>query len=362
MRLTPQNSFSKLVLLNERTSTVLGSERFRYGYQGSEKDNEVKGEGNSYTTFYRQLDPRLGRWLTLDPMMAKLPWQSPYCSMDNNPIWFNDQLGDEADWQKGDKGSRKKDNANGSTTYDAPVGTVILPKRAKVLGTLQDGNGNGKVDYKGKTLEGEFGDLNKFELDKVVYTSKYSKGKFMGYFDANGNKYDNSKLEDLSKQTKAPEPVKSQELELSLTSASSGVSVGALGAELDAVGWQYYSVNGAKGWDESSIKMHDFTLLNSTGVGSSWKYIPKQSVEILSIGGGTLSIQSDYLKKHPTTSLIKLLNNKNIISYATGCAYKYSHFEIYSDQMEFIASGSAHSFSLMLPGASTRQGKTKFTK
>ncbi len=92
MRHTPQNSFSKLVLLNERTSTVLGSEKFRYGYQGSEKDNEVKGEGNSYTTEFRQLDPRLVRWLTIDPKANA--WESPYVSMANSPILFNDVKGD----------------------------------------------------------------------------------------------------------------------------------------------------------------------------------------------------------------------------------------------------------------------------
>ena len=57
-------------------------------------DNEVKGGGNSYTTEFRQLDPRLGRWLSIDPKVTSMPWQSPYCSMDNNPIWFNDQKGD----------------------------------------------------------------------------------------------------------------------------------------------------------------------------------------------------------------------------------------------------------------------------
>src|SRR5690554_5257085 len=67
---------------------------YRYGYQGSEKDNEVKGKGNSYTTFFRQLDPRLGRWLSIDPKTSSIPWQSPYCSMNNNPIIFNDILGD----------------------------------------------------------------------------------------------------------------------------------------------------------------------------------------------------------------------------------------------------------------------------
>jgi RHS repeat-associated protein len=67
---------------------------YSYGFQGSEKDDEVKGEGNSYTTHFRQLDVRIGRWLTIDPRVKELPWQSPYCSMDNNPIRFNDPKGD----------------------------------------------------------------------------------------------------------------------------------------------------------------------------------------------------------------------------------------------------------------------------
>ena len=57
-------------------------------------DNEVKGEGNHYTTEFRQLDPRLGRWFSVDPRAAEQPWQSPYCSMGNNPINLNDPLGD----------------------------------------------------------------------------------------------------------------------------------------------------------------------------------------------------------------------------------------------------------------------------
>jgi RHS repeat-associated protein len=68
---------------------------FRYGYQGSEADDEIKGDGNSYTTEFRQLDPRLGRWLSIDPVTH--PHQSPYCSMDNNPIWFSDVFGNTID-------------------------------------------------------------------------------------------------------------------------------------------------------------------------------------------------------------------------------------------------------------------------
>ena len=64
----------------------------RYLYQGSEMDKEIKGDGNSYTTTFRQLDPRLGRWMSLDPVFQA--YQSPYNSMDNNPILLNDPLGD----------------------------------------------------------------------------------------------------------------------------------------------------------------------------------------------------------------------------------------------------------------------------
>jgi hypothetical protein len=59
-----------------------------------EKDDEVKGVGNSYTTEFRQYDARLGRWLTLDPEVGKLPWQSVYCGLDNNPIIYTDVVGD----------------------------------------------------------------------------------------------------------------------------------------------------------------------------------------------------------------------------------------------------------------------------
>jgi RHS repeat-associated protein len=65
---------------------------YRYGYQGSEKDDEVKGNGNSYTTTYRQHDPRVARWLSIDPKQSG--WESPYASMGNNPIFYMDPLGD----------------------------------------------------------------------------------------------------------------------------------------------------------------------------------------------------------------------------------------------------------------------------
>jgi RHS repeat-associated protein len=61
-----------------------------------ECDPEIKGEGNSYTTEFRQYDPRIGRWLSIDPKMNKYPHFSPYIAMDNNPIYLTDIKGDDA--------------------------------------------------------------------------------------------------------------------------------------------------------------------------------------------------------------------------------------------------------------------------
>ena len=93
------------VLLDGRSMQKMG---YRYGYQGSEKDIELKGEGNSYTTFFRQLDPRVGRWLAIDPKIASIPWQSPYCSMDNNPVFYTDPFGDIIDGNNKGKSDYQK--------------------------------------------------------------------------------------------------------------------------------------------------------------------------------------------------------------------------------------------------------------
>lgn len=69
---------------------------YRYGFNGMEKDDEMKGKGNNYFTHHRLLDPRIGRWLSLDPK-GDHPNQigiSPYALSWNNPIRFNDPNGD----------------------------------------------------------------------------------------------------------------------------------------------------------------------------------------------------------------------------------------------------------------------------
>lgn len=67
---------------------------YRYGFNGMEKDDEVKGSGNSYSSHYRINDPRIARWTSLDPKAELYPDESPYVSMGNGPILNIDPLGD----------------------------------------------------------------------------------------------------------------------------------------------------------------------------------------------------------------------------------------------------------------------------
>lgn len=107
---------------------------YRYGYQGSEINQETHNNSNQYTTEFRQLDARFGRWFSPDP--AFLPHQSPYNSMDGNPINLTDVLGDRVYTSTGTDENGKsygeytgvdgtiyRDYWNGSGDY---IGTSIM--------------------------------------------------------------------------------------------------------------------------------------------------------------------------------------------------------------------------------------------
>ena len=69
------------------------SSSYRYGFNGKENDNEVKGVGNQQDYGMRIYDPRIVRWLSVDPMFQKQPDQSVYKAFNNNPIIFIDPDG-----------------------------------------------------------------------------------------------------------------------------------------------------------------------------------------------------------------------------------------------------------------------------
>jgi hypothetical protein len=62
---------------------------YRYGFNGQEKSDEIKGSGNSYTAEFWEYDPRIGRRWNVDPVYK----HSPYEAFAGNPIIFSDPMG-----------------------------------------------------------------------------------------------------------------------------------------------------------------------------------------------------------------------------------------------------------------------------
>ncbi len=67
----------------------------RFGFQGQELDNEIKGKGNSINYKYRMHclsreerigNPRVGRFFAVDPLAPKYPYYSPYSFSGNRVI------------------------------------------------------------------------------------------------------------------------------------------------------------------------------------------------------------------------------------------------------------------------------------
>src|SRR5438093_3587342 len=59
---------------------------YRYGFNGKERDWEDYGDGNQYDYGFRIYNPRLGRFLSVDPLTKKYPELTPYQFASNRPI------------------------------------------------------------------------------------------------------------------------------------------------------------------------------------------------------------------------------------------------------------------------------------
>ena len=73
------------MVMNDRKGSY-NAQDYRYGYNGKENDNEVKGESNQQDYGFRVYDPRVGRFLSVDPLTESYPFYSPYQFAGNKPI------------------------------------------------------------------------------------------------------------------------------------------------------------------------------------------------------------------------------------------------------------------------------------
>jgi RHS repeat-associated protein len=63
-----------------------GKAGYRFGFNGKENDNEVKGEGNQQDYGMRIYDPRMGKFLSVDPLTRKYPELTPYQFASDRPV------------------------------------------------------------------------------------------------------------------------------------------------------------------------------------------------------------------------------------------------------------------------------------
>jgi len=77
--------------MQERVHTAPES-GYRFGFNGQEGDDEVSGEGNSYTAMFWQNDSRLGRRWNVDPKPQITI--SSYACLNNSPVFLTDSDGD----------------------------------------------------------------------------------------------------------------------------------------------------------------------------------------------------------------------------------------------------------------------------
>jgi RHS repeat-associated protein len=106
------------------------SSTYRYGFNGMEKDNETKGNGNVYNTEFRQYDPRLSRWFSIDPKASAV--ESPYAGFANNPILFADPFGDTVRFGNGV--NRTIDLKNGTQTTTDELANQTLNEWRQISG------------------------------------------------------------------------------------------------------------------------------------------------------------------------------------------------------------------------------------
>lgn len=68
---------------------------YRYGFNGKENDNEIKSEGNQQDYGLRIYDPRLSKFLSVDPLTKDFPWNSTYAYAEGDPLNYIDLDGGE---------------------------------------------------------------------------------------------------------------------------------------------------------------------------------------------------------------------------------------------------------------------------
>ncbi|WP_375605468.1 RHS repeat-associated core domain-containing protein [Flavobacterium davisii] len=155
------------------------STAYRYGFQGQEKDDELKGEGNSLNYTFRMHDPRVGRFFAIDPLTHKYPYYSPYQFSGNRVVDMIEMEGLEPTNTKVNTSSQpkgdywEKTDSKGNYTGRAYPTTEL--NEITVTGTYQ------KKGFYGGPLESKI-DENNFQFSGVKVGFRAGKDDDVNHF------------------------------------------------------------------------------------------------------------------------------------------------------------------------------------
>ncbi|MCB0401218.1 MAG: hypothetical protein KDD41_03985 [Flavobacteriales bacterium] len=164
-----------------------GGSDYRYGFQGQEQDKEVKnGRDLSVNFKYRVHDPRLGRFMSIDPLASKFPYMTPYQFAGNKPIWSREIEGLESavDARKNTNTygfPERKEPFHGAFNFQHGFSTSGNAKTASLNGGI---TGSGVESYKhfwvpGATLNDGSKGAVFFQAPYQVQTNTPGNGQFV---------------------------------------------------------------------------------------------------------------------------------------------------------------------------------------
>jgi RHS repeat-associated protein len=169
---------------------------YRYGFNSMEKDDEVKGGGNSYDFGARMYDSRVGRWWSRDAFERKYPDLSPYHFAMCSPLIVIDPNGKEniivASYDGGGKDKYKFIN---SALLQASINKEENPKEKTTILLMTFNMTKEQMEWvreEANKLDVKLVEISSTEQivnyinSRNIYTSKYS------------SKRENDKITDLS--------------------------------------------------------------------------------------------------------------------------------------------------------------------
>jgi len=171
----------------------VAASKYRYGFNGKENDYEVKGDGNQQDYGERIYDPRLGKFLSVDPVTNKYPMLTPYQFASNSPIAGIDLDGLEfyyaADGAFVAKGKTNSTQVRVIKANDVPVAWQLLRRKEGAtvgdLNNLSTDVGMNKEELNTRAFMSTLKQTENGGNAELPYNAKhgYTKGKLNTFTD-----------------------------------------------------------------------------------------------------------------------------------------------------------------------------------